>query len=136
MVNELFDICCERHPHAADQRKRILAAIKGGADLHATDKNGVSPLHHAVRFRSPEAVRTLIEQGADVNLACRRNGSTPLHRAVIQTGAPGTAGTSHAAKAIIEILLKAGADPSIKNKSGKKPVDYVKDETITSLLKT
>ncbi len=135
MVNELFDICCERDPQPADQRTRLITALKRGADIHATDKNGVTALHHAVRFRSPTAVKTLIEHGANVNRACRRNGSTPLHRAVTQTGAPGTAGRNHAARQIVEILLAAGADPSIANKSGKKPVQYVTDETIKSLLK-
>jgi uncharacterized protein len=99
-----------------------------------TDKNGVTALHHAVRFRSPAAVKTLLEYGANVNQTCRRNGSTPLHRAVTQTGAPGTAGKREAAKEIIQILLAAGADTSIVNKSGKRPVDYVKDKTIKSLL--
>jgi tankyrase len=93
-------------------------------------------LHHAVRFRSPVAVKTLVEHGANVNQACRRNGSTPLHRAVTQTGAPGTAGRGGAAREIIQILLAARADPSITNKSGKKPADYVKDETILAMLDT
>ena len=78
--------------HPAEQRRQILKALLDGADVHATDKNGVTPLHHAVRFRSPMAVKVLIEKGADVNQACRRNGSTALHRATTQTGAPGTAG--------------------------------------------
>lgn len=135
MENELFDICSERDPKPADQRRRILGALKNGADIHAADKNGVTALHHAVRFRSPEAVKTLIEHGANVNQACRRNGSTPLHRAVTQTGAPGTAGKGSAAKDIVEILLAAGADPSIANKAGKRPVDYVTDDVVKSLLK-
>jgi tankyrase len=102
--------------------------------VHATDKNGVTALHHAVRFRNPAAVKTLIEHGADVNQACRRNGSTPLHRAATQTGAPGTAGKGQAAKEIIQMLLAAGADPSVTNKSGKKPADYSKDDELRSLL--
>jgi tankyrase len=132
--NELFDICCERHPEPADQRRRLIMALKRGADIHATDKNGVTALHHAVRFRSPSAVKTLLEHGARVNQACRRNGSTPLHRAVTQTGAPGTAGRQGAAIEIIRLLLAAGADPVIANKSGRKPADYVTDEAIKSLL--
>ena len=124
MQNELFEICCQRDPKPADQRKRILKALKAGADIHATDKNGVTALHHAVRFRNPTAVKTLIEQGANVNQACRRTGSTPLHCAATRTGAPGTAGKDAAAIEIIQMLLAAGADPTIKNKSGKKPVDY------------
>jgi len=104
------------------------------ADINATDKNGVTALHHAVRFRSPVAVKTLIARGANINQPCRRNGSTPLHRAVTQTGAPGTAGRQAAATEIILLLLAAGADPSITNKLGKKPADYIADATIKSLL--
>jgi tankyrase len=134
MTNELFDICCECNPRPKDQRRRIAMALKKGADIHAADKNGVTALHHAVRFRSPSAVKTLIEHGANVNQACRRNGSTPLHRAVTQTGAPGTAGKGAAAKEIIAILRAAGADPSIANKSGKRPADYVTDDATKALF--
>jgi uncharacterized protein len=135
MENKLFDICCERNPKPADQRKRIAQAVKRGADIHAADKNGVTALHHAVRFRSPAAVKTLLEHGADVNRACRRNGSTALHRAVTQTGAPGTAGRTEAAKEIVELLLAAGADSAIKNKIGKRPIDYAKDAAMKKLLR-
>lgn len=136
MKNELFKICSERNPTSADQRQRLTAALKRGVDIHECDKNGVTPLHHAVRFRSPVAVKTLIEYGADVNCACRRNGSTPLHRAVTHTGAPGTADKARQAKEIVEILLAAGADPTIENKSGKQPIDFVKDEQVRSMLKS
>jgi ankyrin repeat protein len=135
MENQLFDLCYQRDPKLAGQRREILRALKQGADIHAADKNGVTALHHAVRFRSPEAVKTLLEHGANVNQQCRRNGSTPLHRAVTQTGAPGTAGKGDAAKEIIQILMKAGADPTITNKSGKRPADYDADESIKLLLK-
>jgi uncharacterized protein len=135
MENELFDICSDRNPKPAEQRRQIVQALKRGADIHAADKNGVTALHHAVRFRSPMAVKTLIEHGANVNQACRRNGSTPLHRAVTQTGAPGTAGKAQATREIIRLLIAAGADPSIVNRSGKRPVDYMADETTKSLLK-
>ena len=71
-----------------------------------------------------------------MNQACNRSGSTALHRAVTSPGAPGTAGKSAEARQIIEILLKFGADPSVVNKSGKRPVDYVKDKAIRRLLKS
>src|SRR4051794_37050883 len=134
MKNQLFDICAERSPNRADQRRRLRQALKAGADVHATDKNGVTALHHAVRFRSPAAVATLIEFGANVNQACRRNGSTPLHRAVTQTGAPGTAGKADEAREIVQLLVAAGADPKIKNKLGRTALDYGKDESIRALL--
>lgn len=67
MENELFDTCSDHDPKPGQQRRQIEAAIKRGADVHATDKNGVTALHHAVRFRSPVAVKTLLEHGANVN---------------------------------------------------------------------
>jgi tankyrase len=134
MVNELLDVCCDRNPDPRKQRGQILTLLAAGADIHETDKNGVTALHHAVRFRSPAAVKALIEQGANVNQCCRRSGSTPLHRAVTSTGAPGTAGKNAAAKEIIKLLTDAGADPSIKNKLGKRPVDYVVDADMRAML--
>jgi ankyrin repeat protein len=134
MQNELFDVCSERNPRAADQRRRLIKLLKAGADVNATDKNGVTALHNAVRFRSPSAVQTLIEYGANVDQACRRNGSTPLHRAALQTGAPGTAGKGQEAAEIVRILLAAGANPLIKNKLVKRPADYAKDVDLRSLL--
>ena len=134
MADELGAICCARMPEPVDTRERVARAVQAGADVHAADKNGVTALHHAVRFRRPRAVQALIEHGADVNRACRRNGSTPLHRAVIQTGAPGTAGKGDVAREIVRLLLAAGADPSIANKAGKRPVDYVTDASTRELL--
>jgi tankyrase len=133
-IHELSGVCAERNPDPADQRRRLVTLLEAGADVHATDKNGVTALHHAVRFRNPIAVKTLIEHGADVNQACRRSGSTPLHRAVTSTGAPGTAGKQAEAREIVALLLAAGADPSIRNRRGRTPGDYATDEKIQGLL--
>jgi len=132
---ELSAACCERNPDSPRQRTILAALLKAGADVHETDKNGVTPLHHAVRFRSPAAVEFLLGQGANVNQVCKRSGSTALHRAVTSTGAPETAGKHDEAKEIIKLLLKFGADPNIKNKSGKTPIDYVRDEEVLRLLR-
>jgi ankyrin repeat protein len=133
-VNELFEICCEGDPEPSDQGRRLEQVLAAGADLHAADKNGVTALHHAVRFRSPTAVAVLIAHGADVNRACRRTGSTSLHRAVTQTGAPGTAGRQKEARQIVAALLAAGADPTLANKAGQTPAAYATDAAIRALL--
>lgn len=135
-MHELSKVCVQRAPNAKEQRQQILRLVKAGANVHETDKNGVTPLHHAVRFRSPAAVQALIECGADVNRACKRSGGTPLHRAACSTGAPGTAGRQQEAREIVELLLAAGADPNIKNKQGKRPADYARAPELVELLKT
>jgi hypothetical protein len=53
---------------------------------------------------------------------------------VTSTGAPETAGKQEEAKQIINLLIKFGADPALKNKSGKSPKDYVRDESVLKLL--
>jgi len=131
---ELSDVCCEQNPAPEKQRKQIEALLKAGADIQETDKNGVTPLHFAVRFRSPAAVETLLRHGAHANQACKRSGSTALHRAVTSTEAQQTAGKQNEAKEIIKLLLKFGADPLLKNKMGKRPADYVRDDDILQLL--
>jgi ankyrin repeat protein len=133
-IRELSGICAQRNPDPDRQRAEIEAVLKAGADIQETDKNGVAPLHHAVRFRNPAAVEALLAHGAAVNQTCSRSGSTALHRAVTSTGAPGTSGKIREARQIIEILLRYGADPSIKNKSGKRAADYVRDEELRRLL--
>lgn len=117
-----------------EMRDWVDALLKSGADVNRTDKNGVTPLHHAVRFRSPAGVKMLIEHGANVNQACRRSGSTPLHRAVRSTGAPGTAGRQAEAREIVEMLLSAGADASIRNKRGRTPADDTTDPAMRELF--
>lgn len=80
-------------------------------------------------------MRALLEHGARVNQACTRSGSTPLHRAVTSTGAPGTAGKQEEAIQIVGILLEFGANAALKNKLGKKPADYARDPEIIKRLK-
>ena len=134
MSVELFQICSNRELTPAEQRKRIKAAIKDGAEVNDADKNGVTPLHFAVRFRMPMAVQTLLEHGANVNQQCKKSESTPLHRAVTSTGAPGTAGMQKEAAEIVAILLDHGADPKIRNKKKQRPIEYVSDPEILSQL--
>jgi len=133
-IKALSAVCCQRSPQPDRQRSEIESLIKAGADVHEADKNGVTPLHHAVRFRNVAAVATLLEHGAAVNKQCKRTGSTALHRAVTLTGAPGTADKKAETRQIIAILLRYGADPSIKNKSGKAALDYVRDQELRELL--
>ncbi|KAL1259509.1 hypothetical protein QQF64_010086, partial [Cirrhinus molitorella] len=81
---------------------RIL--LKSGAEINAGDnKSGRSPLVHAVENNFTEMVSFLIESGCDVN-AQSYSGNTALHSAC---------GRGHIE--IVRVLLKNGADSSLKN---------------------
>ncbi len=83
--------------------------IKGGANVHEKDNDGMTALHWAAVAHRPDVIKPLIEGGAEVN-AVDRFGYTPLqYAATIDFGDSSTA---------IE-LLQAGADPNIKDKDGK-----------------
>jgi tankyrase len=133
-LNPLSAACCQRNPDPQVQRAAIEALLDAGVNIHEVDKNGVTAVHHAVRFRSPAAVEVLLRRGAAVNQTCKRSGSTALHRAVTTTGAPGISGKHSEARQIIKLLLQFGADPAIENKSGKKAADYARDEELLRLL--
>ncbi|MGI9429104.1 MAG: ankyrin repeat domain-containing protein [Bythopirellula sp.] len=130
----LLSAASAHDPDSKQQRAVIRYLVKGGVSVNETDKNGVTPLHRAVRFRSLAAVQLLLELGADVNATDRRSGSTPLHRAVTNTGAPATADKQAIAAKIAQVLLEQGANASAKNKSGRRPVDYAKTGAMQSLL--
>jgi ankyrin repeat protein len=74
-IHELSGVCAERNRNPEEQRRRLIALLESGADIRATDKNGVTALHHAVRFRNPTAVRTLIEQGTLKGVRAHSKGS-------------------------------------------------------------
>jgi ankyrin repeat protein len=81
--------------------------------IESADPDGKTALHHAIDLAATDAVRVLIDGGADVN-ALDRWDNSPLWRAVYQT--PGTTD-------IIELLLQNGADPTVKNRHGVSPID-------------
>lgn len=116
---------CSAHDAPKEAQMAVIQfLVDSGVSVNETDKNGVTPLHRAVRFRSLAAVDCLLAAGANVHAADRKTRSTALHRAVTNTGAPNTAGKSNVAAGIVRLLLSHGADSSAKNKMGKTPLDY------------
>src|SRR5689334_18883362 len=63
---------CDPRPNGQNwnpgaQRAVIALLLDAGSDLEHREKAGAVPLHRAVRARSPEAVRCLLERGARVD---------------------------------------------------------------------
>lgn len=118
---------CDARPKAggtwnpSTQRSMIELLLDAGSNVEHKDKSGAAPLHRAVRARSPEAVRCLLQRGADVTATHGRRRTTPLHIATHSTGASGTKGGRAEQQAIVELLLRYGADPRAKDANGKRP---------------
>jgi ankyrin repeat protein len=91
----------------AGDRDAALAAIRGGADVNATQGDGTTPLHWAVYKVDSELVGVLLKRGARANVA-NRYGSSPLAEAV-KLADPG----------LVAQLLAGGADPESPNEDGQ-----------------
>jgi hypothetical protein len=99
------------------QAATIACLIEGGADPNATDKNGVTPLHRAVRTRCAAAVRALVDGGADPRRK-NKSGSTPMQLATQSTGRGGSGSTVAKAQQeqIVRLLERHGAMREVKGR--------------------
>jgi putative transposase len=73
-----------------------------GVDVNAKDRRLWSPLHFAARTKSSQAVKLLIDAGAEIDPA-NDEGVTPLHQSLLEN--PWNL-------EIMEMLLAAGAEPT------------------------
>jgi len=94
---------------------KALALLKADKPLiNSKDEEDCTPLHHAARFNHLEVTRWLVEAKADLN-AKAYNGFTPLHL------------TSD--KAIASLLIRNGADLSIRDNWGNTPLQMAVENT-------
>ncbi len=96
------------------------------ADVHTYSKTAMrnQPLHAALALsNSTESIALLLKHGAHVN-ATQMGGYTPLHQAA-------SAGKTAAA----EMLLAAGAEPSLRCDQGKTAADYAEAKGHVELAK-
>jgi hypothetical protein len=90
------------------QIKAVQALLEAGVDPGQADQKGNTPLHHLVRWGAASEVHQLLERGVNPNVQGGYDHSTPLHRA--------------RSAAIIEDLLRHGANPNLVNHDGETPL--------------
>lgn len=95
----------------------IDALLEHKADVHKTDEDGFNALHWAawsgMRFTSYK----LVKQGLNINKA-EDNGYTPLMLAAMRGN-----------DTVVDLLLKMGADPALKNKDGKTAAELAESSS-------
>jgi len=97
-------------------------SIQQGENINARDKNGMTLLDSAITNNNQEAVKLLIEAGADIN-ATANTGLTPLMRASSQPD-------------IVRLLIDAKANLNVKdNTYGKTALMYAAGSVNTETLK-
>ena len=79
-------------------------------DVNAHNAYGETALDTAARIGDVEAVRLLLEVGAEPAVV-NKYGDTPLHVAVL-----------HRHAVIVKLFLSRGADPNIRNRHGETPL--------------
>ena len=96
---------------------RVQALLESGADVNAYDDIGETPLHYAVENENFEMVCLLLDKGANVNAHHEPTiGNTPL-----------AAVAGRCSLRMAEVLVAAGADPSIRGWMQLNALDRSKD---------
>ena len=125
------------HPSwdASRQVAMILLLLGAGADIHAQDRNGATPLHRAVRTRCAAAVACLLDAGADATIR-NKPGSTSFHLAVQNTGRGGSGEekAKAAQREIINTFLAHGVSAAVKDANGKTVLQWAKSDWIRQII--
>ena len=134
-----------------------VAMIKKGTDVNAVDNNGTSPLMNACRWADDWSVSFLLRHGAKADNPKSPKGRTPLMigcayysgvgicRMLIDHGANVNAVAqdnitplmlaAHNAKLdVVELLLKKGANPKVRDAAGKTAWDYASKADVSEYL--
>jgi ankyrin repeat protein len=100
------------------------ALIVAGADLKEQDPTGLSLLHQAALANHLDAAQLLIASGAPVDTVDKNGYSALLYASTINFGDD----------RMVKLLLKAGANPAIKAKSGETALSQAKRYHHTNLV--
>lgn len=115
----------------AGDAKRVAELVDADRGLaNAVAHDGYSPLGLAAFFKHRDAVKALLERGANAGAPSRDQGFTPLHSAVATDA-------GDIDRDIVRLLLDAGADPNAKSGAGGTPLHtaaFIGDVEVVRLL--
>ena len=102
-------------------------------DVYAVNDLGRTPLHLAALFNDNPAVVEELARNTRINLATKE-GLTPLHDAARRTWDDERKGTPN--PAIVDVLLRHGADLSAACAYGSTPLDWAEDGRIGNMIRS
>jgi ankyrin repeat protein len=104
----------------------MLALLQRGAHPNAVNKYGMTPLNYVVQKCNKNAIRLLLEHGADINFN-PSTGTTALCVAI---------NTEHPAPdlALVKFLLAQGADRYLADSKQKTPLAYAAMNGYTDIV--
>ncbi len=108
----------------------VEALLEYEANVYAETRHGRTPLHLAALFNENPAVVDALAGVTDVNVR-KHNGGTPLHDAArrIRGGPVGNPNP-----AIMDVLIRRGADLSVVTEGGLTPARRARDERLAGML--
>jgi ankyrin repeat protein len=99
----------------------VISLLEAGADVHAQDKKGFTPLLLATNSRylweergsksGKTVIRSLLSHGSDMEIPCPKHGRRPLHIATRRDNPPA-----------VKIFVKAGAKIDVADTKGYTPI--------------
>ncbi len=89
--------------------------LEHGVDIEETDKDGISALDVAIKFKRKDVIEFCIDKGFDLNVSRRKSGITPVMLAACFSDIE-----------MMQILIDNGADINRTDNSGMSPKDYAK----------
>ncbi|CAL8268298.1 unnamed protein product [Lota lota] len=99
----------------------VSALVERGADVDQRRDRSGTPLHAAVANRHPSTARKLLQLGASVNSSV--DGDSLLHTAARLSSTE-----------MVSVLMEHGADCSVKNSEGKRPVDLAPPNSLVERM--
>jgi Ankyrin repeats (3 copies) len=97
----------------------MCSPLPGVCIIPGNDRVRPQPLYYAASYGLIGTVEALIAAGADVNVRAGRYGGTALHAAYYRDHPE-----------VVEVLLQAGADPTIRDLHGDTPLELVDFDAI------
>lgn len=94
-------------------KEAIELLIEHGLDIHYKNREGLSALDFAIKYRRPDIITLCKEQGISLTNSTRKSGLTPLMLAA-----------SFNDTELMKLLIQEGADIDTKDKYGMNAIDY------------